>query len=353
MRSARSPSTREQLTDLVSNTRATAAALGANTASLDAGAARTSRRRCDNGTDAFVALRPALKRAAQARQRLGPGDQGPRPVRPSSCARCSRRPCRPSASCARCSPSPAPATTCSTRCSDLPALDKPRQDGFAEGDQVAQAERRRSSPSRGPTCPTSSAGCAASARSMATYDANGHYARTLPVFDAYLRPTTQRRAPDAEARRRPRPRRRPEDRPPAPLPGRRGAGAAGRLGAVRRQRRRWPTPTAIRPRAGRRRMTRARMLRCRGRRRRVRRSPALAIGAGDDGGDALPRARGLRQLELRDPGRGREGRGRQGRQDRRLDLTDDKQGRRRPEDRRPGLPALPHRRRAAASRCSR
>ena len=60
---------------------------------------------------------------------------------------------------------------------------------------------------------------------------------------------------------------------------------------------------------------------------------------------ALPRPRDLRQRRLRDPGRGRQGRRRQGRQDRRARRHRRLQGRRRAAHRRPGLPGLPPRRR--------
>ena len=65
----------------------------------------------------------------------------------------------------------------------------------------------------------------------------------------------------------------------------------------------------------------------------------------------LQGARDLRQRRLRHPGRGRQGRRRQGRQDRLARRHGGQQGRRRAQDHRPRLPGLPQRRRAA--RCAR
>ena len=84
----------------------------------------------------------------------------------------------------------------------------------------------------------------------ANYDANGHYARIQPIFNAFqLHDMPGRPAAARAAAGRPAPRR-PADRHAARCPGAASQPAAGRLGAVprlRRQPRLRPDPGAAGP----------------------------------------------------------------------------------------------------------
>ena len=126
---------------------------------------------------------------------------------------------------------------------ELPALDKLTKTGFAEGEKSLKQGTPIFSFVR-PYVPDLVGWVRDFGQVMATYDANGHYARTLPVFDAYS--TKRRRQPDGQARRRSRPRRQPEDRPAAPLPGCRRARRCRTARPRSSTTARWPTPTATR-----------------------------------------------------------------------------------------------------------
>jgi phospholipid/cholesterol/gamma-HCH transport system substrate-binding protein len=108
---------KEELTDLVTHTRETTAALGENTESLDQALQHVAPA-LQKGTSAFVALRSRSCAGSSTSRALRP-----RTSRRSraSCAPCSSRACRPSSACARCSRSPAPTTTCSTRSRTCPS----------------------------------------------------------------------------------------------------------------------------------------------------------------------------------------------------------------------------------------
>jgi phospholipid/cholesterol/gamma-HCH transport system substrate-binding protein len=173
---------KEQLTDLVSNTRATTAALSANTESLDQAlqhVAPTLR----NGTDAFIALRPALKQlrtllkvSGPATKNLAPFARQLRPVLQEAVP--TFRQLRQMFA------QPGADNDLLDALQDLPTLNKLTKTGFAEGEKSLKQGTPIFSFVR-PYVPDLVGWVRGYGQVMATYDANGHYARTLPVFDAY------------------------------------------------------------------------------------------------------------------------------------------------------------------------
>jgi phospholipid/cholesterol/gamma-HCH transport system substrate-binding protein len=173
---------KEQLTELVSNTRATTAALGANTASLDQALQHVAPA-LRKGTDAFVALRPALKElrtlvnvSGPATKDLGPYARQLRPVLERSVP--TFRQLREMFA------QPGADNDLLDALQDLPALDKLTKTGFAEGEKSLAQSTPIFSFVR-PYVPDLVGWVRGYGQIMAPYDANGHYARTLAVFDAY------------------------------------------------------------------------------------------------------------------------------------------------------------------------
>ena len=102
---------------------------------------------------------------------------------------------------------------------DLPPLAKLADKGFPR----ARKSLRQSTPIFGfirPYAPDLVAWLRSFGGAMAPYDANGHYARTVPgLRRLQLHRRRRRRQPDAEAGRRARVEPVPQHRQPAPLPG--------------------------------------------------------------------------------------------------------------------------------------
>jgi phospholipid/cholesterol/gamma-HCH transport system substrate-binding protein len=173
---------KQQLTDLVSNTRATTAALSANTASLDQTLQHVAPA-LRKGTDAFVALRPALKQlrtlvdiSGPATKDLAPFARQLRPVLEQSVptfAQLRQMFAQPGAN-----------NDLLDALKNLPALDHLAKTGFTEGQKSLQQSAPIFSFVR-PYVPDLVGWVRDFGQVTAPYDANGHYARTLPIFDAY------------------------------------------------------------------------------------------------------------------------------------------------------------------------
>ena len=251
------------------------------------------------------------RRPRRARRRVQARDQGPRAV-PARAAPARRAPRgRRSATCAllvrprrrRQRPGRGHAASC-------PRLQHVATPGLPQRPRGARAARSRCSSSRAPTRPTSSAGSATSARAPRTTTPTATSRASSRSSTPSSSPTTR---PAACSRRSRRPARLDGLQTGAdpPLPGRRHAAAAGRLGAVHATAaastatRRLVAPRPMRRVARHRPADRGRR-RVRGRR----------AGRGRRRRRRLQGPRDLRQRRLRHPGRGRQGRGRQGRRDR-------------------------------------
>jgi phospholipid/cholesterol/gamma-HCH transport system substrate-binding protein len=173
---------KEQLTDLVSNTRATTAALSSNTASLDLALQHVAPA-LRKGTDAFVALRPALKQlrtlvnvSGPATKNLAPYARQLRPVLQQAVP--TFRQLREMFA------QPGADNDLLDALQDLPALDRLTKTGFAEGEKSLKQSTPIFSFVR-PYVPDLVGWVRNFGQITATYDANGHYARTLTIFDAY------------------------------------------------------------------------------------------------------------------------------------------------------------------------
>lgn len=173
---------KEQLTDLISNTRATTAALGSDTASLDQALQHVAPA-LRKGTDAFIALRPALKElrtlvnvSGPATKDLAPYAKQLRPVLEEAVP--TFRQLRQMFA------QPGASNDLLDALQDLPALNRLTKTGFAEGEKSLKQSTPIFSFVR-PYVPDLVGWVRDFGQVMATYDANGHYARTLPVFDAY------------------------------------------------------------------------------------------------------------------------------------------------------------------------
>jgi phospholipid/cholesterol/gamma-HCH transport system substrate-binding protein len=172
---------KDQLTDLVTHTRQTTAALSANTESLDQTLSHLAPA-LRQGTSAFVALRPALTQlrmlvdvAGPATKDLAPFAAQLRPVLDEAVptfARLREMFAQPGAD-----------NDLLDALKDLPALDANAKTGFAEGEKALSASSPIFSFVR-PYVPDLVGWVRNFGQVMSTYDANGHYARTLPVFDA-------------------------------------------------------------------------------------------------------------------------------------------------------------------------
>jgi phospholipid/cholesterol/gamma-HCH transport system substrate-binding protein len=173
---------KEQLTDLISNTRATTAALSTNTASLDQALQHVAPA-LNKGTEAFVALRPALKQlrtlvnvSGPATKDLAPYARQLRPVLQQAVP--TFRQLREMFA------QPGANNDLLDALQDLPALDKLSKTGFAEGEKSLKQGTPIFSFAR-PYVPDLVGWVRGLGQGAATYDANGHYTRTLTIFDAY------------------------------------------------------------------------------------------------------------------------------------------------------------------------
>ena len=187
---------KEQLTDLVSNTRGDDG--GAERQHGVAGPGAAARRAgAAQGHRVVRRAAPRAQGAADAGQRLGPGDQGPRARTRASCARCSQQAVPTFRQLREMFAQPGASNDLLDALQELPALNKLTKTGFAEGEKSLKQGTPIFSFAR-PYVPDLVGWVRGFGQAMATYDANGHYARTLPVFDAYS--TKRRRQPDAQAR---------------------------------------------------------------------------------------------------------------------------------------------------------
>jgi phospholipid/cholesterol/gamma-HCH transport system substrate-binding protein len=173
---------KQQLTDLVSHTRQTTAALSENTASLDQTLSHVAPA-LRQGTSAFVALRPALTQlrtlvnvAGPATKDLAPFAAQLRPVIDEAVPTFQQL--------REMFAQPGADNDLLDALKDLPALDAQAKTGFAEGEKALSASSPIFSFVR-PYVPDLVGWVRDFGQVMSTYDANGHYARTLPVFDAF------------------------------------------------------------------------------------------------------------------------------------------------------------------------
>jgi phospholipid/cholesterol/gamma-HCH transport system substrate-binding protein len=173
---------KEQLTELISNTRGTTAALSSNTASLDQALQHVAPA-LRKGTASFVALRPALKElrtlldvSGPATKDLAPYARQLRPVLQQAVP--TFRQLRELFA------QPGASNDLLDALQELPALNKLTKTGFAEGEKSLKQGTPIFSFVR-PYVPDLVGWVRGFGQTMATYDANGHYARTLPVFDAF------------------------------------------------------------------------------------------------------------------------------------------------------------------------
>ena len=243
------------------------------------------------------------RRPRPAGRRVEAGDEGPRAVPARAAPARARRATRRSPTCARWSAGRAPTTTSIDATRKLPALAAGRQPGV-------RATRRRRSEESQPVLEFMRPYIAELVgwfrdfgQGAANYDANGHYARIQPIFNAFQFADNPAGGTLVPIAAEPAPRR-PADRDRHALPGRRqpaaprtarrrGATPSGNLDCD-------PTQVLARPMK---RVARRSLAPARGRaslRRAV--APARATSR------PLQGARDLRQRRLRDPGRGRQDR---------------------------------------------
>jgi len=171
-----------QLTDLVSNTRQTAAALASNTASLG-DALHEVPAALDSGSDAFVSLRPALGDLRKLTDATGANtkdlksflDQLTPVLRESDPTFAKLR---------KMFAQPGRANDLLDALRDLPALGKLSDKAFPSGEKALKESAPIFSFAR-PYVPDLVGFVRGVDAAGATYDANGHYIRTLPVFNAY------------------------------------------------------------------------------------------------------------------------------------------------------------------------
>ena len=336
---------RDDLASLVGNTNTTAARDRRRERRARAGARAAADHAAARQHDVRQPARDA-RRPRRAGRRVQAGDQGPRAVPARAApARAQRAPD---------DQGPAQAgharrartTTCSTRrarcrsCRRSPARrSSTRAQALQKSQPVLEFIR--------PYTPEITGWFHDFGQGTANYDANGHFARIQPIFNAFsfddnpaggvLRP----HGPQPEVRRAP-------DQRRQALPGRRQPAGRRRLRALHRQRQ--PRRRRLRPQPGAPRPLMKRVAT-------VLLLLALAAAAVRDHrrgrGRLLQGARDLRQRRLRDPRRGRQGRRRQGRQDRLDGRHPRLQGRGGARHPGPGVPGLPHATRAARSARSR
>jgi phospholipid/cholesterol/gamma-HCH transport system substrate-binding protein len=173
---------REELTALISNTRRTSEALGSNTESLRETLANVPPA-LRQGTQTFRDMRPALTDLQALTDAAGPATKDLVPF---------LRKLRPVLD--RSTPTfkqlrqmfaqPGASNDLLDAFKDLPALDRLTKTGFAAGQKSLKDSTPVFSFSR-PYVPDLVGWVRGFSQVMAPYDANGHYARTEPVFDAY------------------------------------------------------------------------------------------------------------------------------------------------------------------------
>jgi phospholipid/cholesterol/gamma-HCH transport system substrate-binding protein len=173
---------RAQLTDLVSNTRQTAAALASNTTSLS-DALHEVPTALDSGSDAFVSLRPALGDLRKLTDTTGPATTNLEPflkqltpvLQESDPAFASLR---------KMFAQPGKANDLLDALRDLPTLGKLTDRTFPSGEKAL----KDSTPIFGfarPYVPDLVSWVRGFDSAGATYDANGHYIRAVPIFNAF------------------------------------------------------------------------------------------------------------------------------------------------------------------------
>jgi phospholipid/cholesterol/gamma-HCH transport system substrate-binding protein len=205
---------RGRLTDLVGNARRTAAALGDDTEALS-NVLRDTAPALREGSDAFVALRPALADLRDLVETAGPATEDLAPF---------MRELRPVVQTAvpafrdlrRMFAQPGADDDLLDALRDLPALADLTEQAAPRGRRALEESTPMFAFAR-PYTPDLVAWLRSFGAATATYDANGHYARTVPVFNAFDF------ADDAEGGRL-------EPKPP----GQRGSSAAVSTGNLRR-----------------------------------------------------------------------------------------------------------------------
>lgn len=173
---------RAELTDLVTSTRLTAQALSSDTASLSA-ALRDVPPALRQGSDAFAALRPALVDLRRLTDATGPAtkDLAPflrrlRPVLDEATPTFHRL--------RQMFAQPGTGNDLLDALRDLPALDTLTAKGFPDAQRALKDSTPVFSFVR-PYTPDLVGWVRNFGQAMAPYDANGHYARTEPIFDAF------------------------------------------------------------------------------------------------------------------------------------------------------------------------
>ncbi|HTE59325.1 MAG TPA: MlaD family protein [Solirubrobacteraceae bacterium] len=173
---------RGELTDLVGNARQTAAALGDDTEALSA-VLRDTAPALREGSDAFVALRPALADLRDLVEVSGPAtrDLAPfmRELRPVV-----QRAVPTFRDLRRMFAQPGPDDDLLDALRDLPQLADRTEQAAPRGRQALQDSTPMFAFAR-PYTPDLVGWLRSFGSAMATYDANGHYARTVPVFNAF------------------------------------------------------------------------------------------------------------------------------------------------------------------------
>ena len=166
-RRRRSPRAATTSPNLVSNANTTAGRDRRRERVVQPGAGAAAQHAAQGQHDVRQPARDA-RRPRRARGRVQAGDEGPRAVpAPAAPARAATR-ARRSPTCARSSTARARTTTSSTCCGKAPRARAGRQAGLRELDRGAAEGHAGASSSSGPTRPTSSAGCATSARARPT-----------------------------------------------------------------------------------------------------------------------------------------------------------------------------------------
>jgi phospholipid/cholesterol/gamma-HCH transport system substrate-binding protein len=173
---------RAQLTDLVSNTRQTAAALASNTASLS-DALHEVPPALESGSDAFVSLRPALGDLRKLTDTSGPATKDLEPflkqltpvLQESDPVFAKLR---------KMFAQPGQANDLLDALRDLPAIAKATDKTFPSGIKALKESTEIFSFAR-PYTSDLVAWIRGFDGATAAYDANGHYVRGLPIFNAY------------------------------------------------------------------------------------------------------------------------------------------------------------------------
>jgi phospholipid/cholesterol/gamma-HCH transport system substrate-binding protein len=173
---------RAQLTDLVSNTGQAAAALSSNTASLS-DALQAVPAALDRGSDAFVSLRPAISdlrkltdASAASTKNLEPFLRQLTPVLQESDPAFAKL--------RQMFAQPGKANDLLDALRDLPGLGKLSDRAFPSGEKALKDSSDVFAFAR-PYVPDVAGWIRGLDSAAATYDANGHYVRALPIFNAY------------------------------------------------------------------------------------------------------------------------------------------------------------------------